>query len=69
MISEPPGPVLYAAGGVQLADGVEAILFDAEVRRTYIEGAERRRLHWGGMTSAAEQHAKILDGTIQVPSS
>jgi glycosyltransferase involved in cell wall biosynthesis len=53
----------------QLADGIEAILFDPEIRKTYIEGAERRRLHWGGLTSAAEQHAKILDGTITVPRS
>lgn len=48
----------------QLADGIEAILFDPAVRKAYIEGAERRRLHWGGLTSAAEQHAKILEGTI-----
>ena len=53
----------------QLAEGIEAILFDPAVRKAYIEGAERRRLHWGGLTSAAEQHAKILEGTIRVPPS
>ena len=48
----------------EMADGIEAILFDPDVRRRYVEGAERRCLHWSGFASAAEQHAKLLDGTI-----
>jgi glycosyltransferase involved in cell wall biosynthesis len=48
----------------QLADGIEAILFDPDIRRSYLDGAERRRLHWSGFTSAADQHAKLLLGEI-----
>ena len=46
----------------RLADGVEHILFEPEVRRQYIEGAERRRLHWSRFRSAGEQHAMLLKG-------
>jgi glycosyltransferase involved in cell wall biosynthesis len=48
----------------QLADGIEAILFDPDIRRSYVDGAERRRLHWSRFTSAADQHAKLLMGEI-----
>jgi glycosyltransferase involved in cell wall biosynthesis len=48
----------------QLADAIESILFDAAVRRRFIEGAERRRLHWARFSSAAEQHARLLTGKL-----
>jgi glycosyltransferase involved in cell wall biosynthesis len=48
----------------QIADGVEALLFDSEVRSRYIEGAERRRRHWERFDSAAAQHARILAGEL-----
>jgi glycosyltransferase involved in cell wall biosynthesis len=48
----------------QLADAIESILFDAAVREQFIEGAERRRLHWARFDSAAEQHARLLTGKL-----
>jgi glycosyltransferase involved in cell wall biosynthesis len=48
----------------QLADAIEEILFVPDIRRRYIEGADRRRQHWQGFTSAADQHARILEGEI-----
>jgi glycosyltransferase involved in cell wall biosynthesis len=56
------GEVLLVDAGApaQLADAIEAILFDPDVRRRCVAGADRRRRHWGGFTSAADQHARIL---------
>jgi hypothetical protein len=34
------------------------------IHRRYIEGADRRRQHWHGFRSAADQHARILEGKI-----
>lgn len=49
----------------QIADGIEALLYDATERARYIEGANRRRLQWNTYATAAEQHAKYLrDGEI-----
>jgi len=44
----------------QLAGAIEQILFDPSTRRRYIEGAGRRRKHWGDAKSAADQHARLL---------
>ena len=47
----------------QLADALEAILFDPEVRARYKEGADRRRQRWSHLGSAARQHANLLTDT------
>jgi glycosyltransferase involved in cell wall biosynthesis len=46
----------------QLADALEQILFEPDVRRRYLDGAARRHKHWQGYASAADQHARILCG-------
>ncbi|MFQ5418674.1 MAG: glycosyltransferase [Myxococcota bacterium] len=58
------GEVLLVDPGAphQLADAVEQILFEPDVRRRYLDGAMRRREHWQGCASAADQHARILRG-------
>lgn len=48
----------------QLARAIEEVLFDADVRRRYVEGAGRRRGDWAGFTSAGRQHAEILTGAV-----
>jgi glycosyltransferase involved in cell wall biosynthesis len=60
------GEVLLVDPGApsQLADAIEEILFAPDIRRRYIEGADRRRQDWHGFTSAADQHARILEGEI-----
>jgi glycosyltransferase involved in cell wall biosynthesis len=62
----PEGEVLLVdpSAPARLADGVERILFEPEVRRQYIESAERRRLHWSRFKSAGEQHAMLLKGEV-----
>lgn len=50
----------------QIAQGIEALLFDPVQRARYIEGADRRRRQWTAFASAAEQHARYLrDGTLE----
>jgi glycosyltransferase involved in cell wall biosynthesis len=51
----------------QMADGIEAVLFDPAIRIQYIEGAARRRDRWEGFGSAAEQHAAYLFGESPRP--
>jgi glycosyltransferase involved in cell wall biosynthesis len=50
------------AAPAQLADAIEAVLFDREARMAAIAGAARRRTRFTAFRSAADQHAKLLLG-------
>lgn len=51
---------------LQLAQAIDAVLFDPEVRRRFIEGAQRRAKRWRGKETAAGQHLRLLldPGTV-----
>lgn len=50
------------AAPAQLADAIEAVLFDREARMAAVAGAARRRTRFTAFRSAADQHAKLLLG-------
>ena len=54
MLDDPTMLLVDPGAPSQLADAIEEILFVPDIRRRYIEGADRRRQHWHGFTSAAE---------------
>jgi len=48
----------------QIADGIEALLYDRGARDQALEGADRRRAQWSAFPAAANQHAAFLRGEI-----
>lgn len=48
----------------QIADGIEALLYDKDARASHLEGADRRRAQWSAYPAAANQHAAFLRNEI-----